>query len=186
MTNDMENRDTTSVCRDTLRLKQAMALLERIRFTAADHNMSNGGLFPCMDTYNALYDQAVRHGWITENGIISRIPKGLGTTASTRYADLERVGCMAALLLDMLSCLPEAEGLVPAPIRSKGNFCGPGMPDMDDLISDAVESAIEEAVSDAMDEVSDQVEAAVEAAIGNIQAKIAHMVQETISESLER
>ncbi len=170
MTNEIENGNITETTENTaateikpnaMNLKQAITLLERIRSTAVSHTMA-GGLFVFIDTYNSVYDQAVCNGWIVDGCGISRVPKGIGTDYSTRGADMERIGCMAALLLDLLSCLPEAEKAKSAPPQWNGGLPGVSLPDIGSMISDAVD----EAVSNAEGEIEDIVQQAVNEAMG--------------------
>ena len=154
--------------------KQAVALLDCIRSTAVCGNMTPC-LLPFLDAYNGIYDNAVKRGWISEPLGLHRIPEGtIGTDPGTWPWDMQRLGGMAAMLMDYLNNLPWASAL-PQPSFSTPPQSRPAyhhwggigdIGDIGDIINDTVEAAVADALSDLdLDDLGDEIQERVEEAL---------------------
>ncbi len=151
--------------------KQAVALLDCIRSTAVCGNMTPC-LLPFLDAYNGIYDNAVKRGWISEPLGLQRIPEGtIGTDPGTWPWDMQRLGGMAAMLMDYLNNLPWASALpqpsfsTPPQSRPAYHHWG-GIGDIGDIINDTVEAAVADALSDLdLDDLGDEIQERVEEAL---------------------
>ena len=173
--------------------KQAVSLLDCIRSTAVCGNMTPC-LLPFLGAYNGIYDNAVKRGWLKEPLGLQRIPEGtIGTNTGTWPWDMQRLGGMAAMLMDYLNNLPWAytvpqsappsiPGIVSQPSwsdhsRGSGGDAGP-RGDIEDwgvviaVINDTVQAAVADALSDLdpddpldLDDLNDEIQERIEEAM---------------------
>ena len=160
--------------------KQAVSLLDCIRSTAVCGNMTPC-LLPFLDAYNGIYDNAVKRGWLKEPLGLQRIPEGtIGTDTGTWPWDMQRLGGMAAMLMDYLNNLPWAHTVPqPAPPSAPQIVSPPAWSDHPRIdIGDwgtAINDTIQASVADVLSELDPD----------GLNDEILERIEEALAETLE-